>query len=554
MKKSIYENASARDSYVSKIFKRGEKLVKNKVLKSINCEWSRLHSLGYIHIHDLDAYGLTYNCLTFNVLNKFPYSKMHNLSDIRKIMAIFDYFKEIISKIGNEQSGGMSFGNFDLDTATILKTLNVQKTETNLEILRSCISSLFYWCSTIHERMGQFSYYVTINIGLADSDLSRIICRMVIEEFEKAPFYVYKPNIVFKVKTGCNADLLTKALLCSAKKMIPTYLLCDSTPNKKYKAVDLAIMGCRTKVVQNEHGKATSIGRGNIGYITINLPRLAFEVVKENFDDKMQALKDKWLKIAANTKDILLDRYQRLIGLSTTDFPNNFAHELWITDFSKTKNLEDIFKNGTLSIGFIGLSEAMEIIHGEKFYMNSKKYKIAVDFVSFMREYINKLRVELKMNFTLLASSGEFISGRFSEIDSRIYEHAILEKNYYTNSFHIDVDSNCSAFKKIETEAPFHNLCNGGCISYVELKEAPIGNAEGLKELIDCAMQSGTNYLGFNFDKDVCKQCGEEGVFDKCDNCACEDIIRIRRVSGYLEILDYFTAGKQAEVKNRKKN
>ncbi|MDD4849001.1 MAG: anaerobic ribonucleoside-triphosphate reductase, partial [Bacteroidales bacterium] len=152
------------------------------------------------------------------------------------------------------------------------------------------------------------------------------------------------------------------------------------------------------------------------------------------------------------------------------------------------------------------------------------------------------------------ATSGEYISGRFPSIDKTIYTHKVLDKDFYTNSFHVDVDSGLSAFDKIKTEGYFHSLCNGGCISYVELQSAPIGNSEAILELIDYAEKCGVHYLGINFPLDICNNCGAQGVFDKCSECGSEKITRIRRVSGYLEILDYFTAGKKAEVKSRRKN
>ena len=132
--------------------------------------------------------------------------------------------------------------------------------------------------------------------------------------------------------------------------------------------------------------------------------------------------------------------------------------------------------------------------------------------------------------------------------------HPVLEKGYYTNSFHIDVDSELTSLEKISLEGPYHRYCNGGSISYVELGEAPIGNTEGLMELLKCDVDSGTRYLGFNFPQDICNKCGESGVFDRCPNCKSKDILRIRRVSGYLEVLDYFVSGKKNEVANRRRN
>ena len=558
MKNTYFENASERISYVGKVYRKGEHLVKDELLNSMNPIWAKLHKDGYIHIHDLDAYGLTYNCLTFDILKNFPYQEMKNYSQLRKIIAVFDYYKDTIAKIGNEQSGGMSFANFDIETAEILTNLGIEFIECNLELIRNSISSMIYWCNNSHERMGQVSYYVTLNIGLANTNIGRQICSMVIEEFEKSPWNVFKPNIVFKVANGYNEELLHKALLCTAKKMIPTYLLCDSITNKNFDPREIAIMGCRTKVLQNEHNKPTSIGRGNIAYISVNLPRIALETDIDfpgiGYEDKIITFKGKWMQIAEVIKDILVDRYNKLISLKIEDFPSNLARKLWIEDFSQVNNLEQIFKNGTLSIGFIGLSEATEILTGNKFYKNDIVYDIALDIVKFMRDYVDRLRSEFQFNFTLLGTSGEFISGRFPEIDTISFKNKVIDKKFYTNSFHVDVDSGISAFDKIEKEAPFHSLCNGGCITYVELKEAPIGNGEGLFELIQCAENSGINYLGFNFDKDICQNCGEEGIFDNCENCGSKEIVRIRRVSGYLEILDYFTKGKKAEEKNRRKN
>ena len=160
------------------------------------------------------------------------------------------------------------------------------------------------------------------------------------------------------------------------------------------------------------------------------------------------------------------------------------------------------------------------------------------------------------MNFSLLATSGELISGRFTEIDAKEFkpEADIFSKGYYTHSFHVDVDSLLPPKKKIQIEGLFHPFCNGGSITYVELAEAPLGNDEGLLELIEEAVASNVHYLGFNFPKDICDECGATGVFDDCPRCGSKKITRIRRVSGYLEILDGFTKGKKAEEKNRRRN
>ena len=558
------ENAANRYSYVGEVYTVGERARKEQILNFLPKEWSDLHKKGYIHIHDLDAYGLTNNCLTFNILKDFPYERFAGLTDAKKIIGFFDYLKSLFADIGNEQSGGMALANFDKDLAEIFNNIDVTLSDATKDIFRASIYDLIVWCSNTHTRMGQTSYYVSLNIGLGTSDLARFLAFTLIDEFENAGDMIFKPNIIFKVKTGVNLDesdvnydLLKKALLCSAKKMIPTYVLCDSVPNKNVDPEKLAIMGCRTRVVADIYGENTSVGRGNIDNISINLPRIALEVDRDFSDadaeQKIKLFKQKWDKIASVTKDILLDRFEKVCSRSVSDFPINVKHHLWLNDFTDVK---EVFKHGTLSIGFIGLSEAMEVLTGKRFYDDADVYATALGFVKHMRDYCDYLLERYKLNFSLLATSGELISGRFIEIDRKEFEPKvnIFNKGFYTNSFHLNVDSGLSAFRKIQLEGLFHEICNGGCITYVELGEAPISNDEGLKEYVEHAIKSGTHYLGFNFPKDVCNSCGVSGVFDVCPECGSKSITRIRRVSGYLEILDGFTVGKKNEEKTRKEN
>ena len=557
------ENAADRYSYIGEIYSIGASVRKNKILQELKPEWRALHENGYIHIHDLDAYGLTYNCLTFNLLEDFPYKKFERYASERKIVAYYDYLKNLFADIGNEQSGGMALANYDNDTAKIFFALQID-IAANERLIRACTADLIEWCNNTHTRMGQTSYYITLNVGLAETEAAKKIAYILLDEFERSGDLIFKPNIVFKVHDGINAkkgdknyDLFQKALLCTAKKMIPTYLLCDCSCNKGVAPDILAVMGCRTRVVANIYGEDTPIGRGNIDNISINLPRLALETVRENSmanaELLVQLFTKKWDEVAKKTKDILLDRFEKVCERSAADFPINGRHHLWIRDFD---DVREVMKNGTLSIGFIGLSEAMEVLTGRRFYEDADVFVYALGFVKHMRSYCDFLREEYKLNFSLLATSGELISGRFVDIDKTLFENkdGIFDQGFYTNSFHINVDGDVPAYRKIQLEGMFHELCNGGCISYVELKEAPIGNDEGLRELIEIAVKAGTHYLGFNFPRDVCNKCGTSGVFDQCPFCGSKDITRIRRVSGYLEVLDGFTKGKKNEVKRRREN
>jgi ribonucleoside-triphosphate reductase len=340
--------------------------------------------------------------------------------------------------------------------------------------------------------------------------------------------------------------------------MIPTYLLFDSAANAAYDPLKVGIMGCRTKVVANVFGEDRSIGRGNIDYVTINLPRIALDVDRQhggrNGAEKVRRFKERWASIAGVVRDILLDRYRRLLDLSPDDFPCNQTYRLWLADLDSGGGLEDVLRHGTFSVGFIGLSEAVEVLLGEKYFATARGREVALDLVRHMRQVVDGYRQQLTMNFTLLASSGEFISGRFPALDRLTFKHPVIQKEYYTNSFHVDVDSGLDPFGKLEVEGPFHALSNGGCISYVEFSSAPIENAEAIEEVIQAGIDHGVNYLGVNFPLDRCLDCEVHGTFDRCPRCEGTRIHRIRRVSGYLEDLQFFTTGKKAEVGRRTPN
>lgn len=557
------DNAANRKSYVGSIYNVGEKKVKTDALAAMPLEWAKLHEQGYIHIHDLDAYGLTYNCLTFDILKAFSYDSFSQLSVAKKILGVFDFLKELFAKIGNEQSGGMALANFDNDLATIFTKLNVNYIG-NEEIFGAAIRDLIIWCNNTHTRMGQTSYYVSLNIGLANNDFARFLAYTLLDEFYNSGELIYKPNIIFKVAGGIsrrkgdrNYDLLMKALECTGKKMIPTYLLCDCKMDKDTDPALLSIMGCRTRVVDDIFGKMGAIGRSNIDNISINLPRLALEVVKEYPDKSAQfqfeKVKEKWLAIAKTVTDILLDRFYKTCNQDVEMFPTNKQYPLLCENINALP-LKEVFKHGTLSIGFIGLSEMLDVIYHGKYWLNAKIHNKAIEFLQFMRNYTDSQTKERNLNFSLLATSGELISGRFVDIDKKQFVSDIFDKGFYTNSFHVEVDSQIPAWEKIQKEGEFHSYCNGGCITYVELKEAPFGNPEGLDELVEIATEAGVHYLGFNFPKDVCQDCGTSGTFDCCPVCKGKHITRIRRVSGYLEIQDYFTTGKKNEAKTRKSN
>ena len=563
MMQNAISNAAQRKSYIGTVYEAGTRAVQASVLAQLEPRFSSLHRDGSIHIHDLEAHGLTYNCLQVDIVRGFPFERFLEADDFSKITGIFDYYRHIVVRLGNEQSGGIGFPNFDGELQVFFDRLDIEDSEGNRRMLRGAIAAFIDWCNTTRDRGGQTTYYVTLNLGLATGRVGRLTTRYVLETFKDASFDTIKPNIIFKVKDGINGqagdpneDLLQLALACTCAKMIPTYLLFDSAANAGLDPWKVGVMGCRSRVVTDIYGENRSVGRGNIACVTLNLPRLALEVNASmpdaSVDAKLADLRRRWRERAAVVRDLLLHRYERLLALSADDFPCNRDHRLWLEDFGS--DLEAVLKRGTLSLGFIGLSETMEVLTGEKFYASATGRERALAFVGAMRQTVDGYREETGLNFTLLASSGEYISGRFPELDRARYPHPVTDKAFYTNSFHVDVDSRVGPWRKVEIEGPFHALSNGGCITYIEFNAAPLSNTLAIREVIEAATRSGVSYLGFNFPLDRCLRCDTAGTFDSCPKCGSDEIHRIRRVSGYLEDLDFFTAGKKAEVSHRTPN
>jgi ribonucleoside-triphosphate reductase len=547
------------------VFEVGADLRKREVLNSLDPRFSTLHREGKIHIHNIEAYGQTYNCLMLNTINGFPFDRLHGVSEPSRIFGIFDHFKDVIAKLANEQSGGMGFPNFDEEVETLFHRLGLTDTESNLQILSESIVAFIDWINRARERAGETGYYVSLNIGLGTGKVARLVTSSVLNHFKDSSMECIKPNIIFKVKKGVNYlpddpnfDLFRLSVESTCKKMIPTYLLCDSKPNENINPHYLAIMGCRTRVVHNLFGENTAIGRGNIAFTTINLPRIALEIDKSypgiNAAEKIHMFKEEWDKTADIVRDLLIDRYNRLLRLDSDDFPCNLRFKLWANDFPANGSLEEVFKNGTLAIGFIGLSETVELLTGHEYYASEENHAIAIDIARHMRDVVDKYRKECNLNFSLLGTSAEFVSGRFPSIDNDIYGNDASKKGFYTNSFHTKVDSGLHPKEKLRFEGPFHELCNGGCISYVEFASALLKNTEAVIETIEAAISYGVSYLGINFPLDTCLKCNLTGTFDNCPSCGSNDIYRVRRVSGYLEDLSFFTAGKKAEVAHRRPN
>ncbi|BBE31730.1 anaerobic ribonucleoside triphosphate reductase [Tepiditoga spiralis] len=541
--------ANTKDNSINLILEKSIDYQKNYILKSIiPLNLSKNHKNKNFWIHDLEYYDISHNCIGLNI--KTLIKKDNKNISFEKALKLL--YKKIV-EITNIQSGGIGIINFDTDMAYYLK--NETKKEISYHI------NDFFNKLNLPIRKGCEKPYVTLNFGLDTSEKGRLISNVLLEEFEKGNDenepYIF-PNLVFKIKNGINYnekdinyDLLIRALKTTSKCMIPTYMNCDSQINKRVDSKEIGIMGCRSRIVNNIFGKSTSINRGNIASVTINLIKLAI-----NSNNNKILFYKELNNLMEESKELLIHRLNKVSNSNMNEYFSN--NKIYI-DYDK--DYYNMLKNGTLSIGFIGLWESLAILKNEKiktinFIENN--YNEAIQIIKFMHNKINQFTNKNKLNFSLLATSGEGISGIFPESDKKIknlstLQKSIITKGYYNNSFHIPVELHTKISNKIKYEGNFHKYCTGGSISYVELKEIPTNNIEALKEIIQLFYINDCNYFGINFPLDKCKDCNYINKIDKsCPKCGSTNIIKLRRVSGYLSEENKFASGKKKELKNRK--
>lgn len=501
---------------------------------------NKLHDEKYIHIHDKEYSGVTYNCLGIN----FKIKEYSDLSKEEKLeLALEELFEEIVF-LTNEQSGGIGYINIDSDLTKVFEDISVEK---GINSIRRLFRKL-----NLPLRNGYERAYVTFNLGLDTSKGGKKVTEIFLKALELGDFdtgepFIF-PNIVFKLKRGVNLekedknfDLLKLALIVSGKRMNPTYFNCDSIYLSNIEGKKLGIMGCRTLLTKNIKGENGAINRGNIASISINLPKLAIE--SKNEEEFFIKLKN----ICEKSRDILLERYRELCKLDRENFKFIIDNQMYLGSENGEKSLKNIFSNGTLSIGFIGLFDCIAYLKENKITLKFIKENIELGekILQFMRELTDKWSKENNLNFSLLASSGEGISGRFAEEDR--------EKEFYTNSFHIPVYLEINPFEKLEIEARFLKYCNGGEISYIEFPTPILLNSEAIFDIIKYGVELNHIYMGINFPLDYCLECKTTGIFIKeyCNKCGSKNIKRLRRVSGYLSLKENLSKGKKVEEQKR---
>ena len=331
-------------------------------------------------------------------------------------------------------------------------------------------------------------------------------------------------------------------------------------------------MGCRTRVFENLNGEKTCLGRGNLSFTTMNLPRLAIEARREaermvgngNQETIEQRAKALFIESVHRMSEFIGEqlyiRYQYQRTALARQFPFMMSNNVWKGGGKLNPNDEvgDVLKQGTLGIGFIGGHNAMMALYGAGHGHNRKAWDTLYEAVEEMNRVVEELKQKYGLNYSVLATPAEGLSGRFTRIDRKKYGiiPGVTDRDYYVNSFHVDVKEPISIVEKIKCEAPFHALTRGGHITYVELDGEAQKNVRAIAKIVKVMHDEGIGYGSINHPVDTCHNCGYRGViYDKCPICNSENILRMRRITGYLTgNLSSWNSAKRAEERDRVKH
>ena len=436
------------------------------------------------------------------------------------------------------------------------------------------MQSLIHNLNTMHSRSGAQVPFTFINYGTGTSHAARLVIKELLQATEdglgngETPIF---PVQIFKVKAGINSntrdpnyDLFKQAIRVSAKRLFPNFSFLDAPFNLQYYRegddnTEVAYMGCRTRVMGNVYDpkKEFTKGRGNLSFTSVNLPRLGIEA--RGSIDRFFVLLDKKMDLIFRQLRHRFEIQKRKLVLN---YPFLMGQGIWLDSetLSADEEIERVLRHGTLSVGFIGLAETLVALTGKHHGESEKSQALGLRIVGHMRERCDERSQEEQLNYTLLATPAEGLSGRFVKMDRERYGvmENITNHDYYTNSFHIPVYHAIAAREKIDLEAPYHDLANAGHITYIELDGDPSVNLSVFEDIILYMKDAGIGYGSINHPLDRDPQCGYTGVIGTvCPRCGRKEskqqpFERIRRITGYLVgTLDRFNDAKKAEVAER---
>jgi len=475
------------------------------------------------------------------------------------------------------------------------------------------MEGFIYNLNTQHSRGGNQVVFSSINFGTDTSNEGRQVIKSLLKAFRSGlgngetsifPIAIFKvkENINFNDEdfdramntsqsdwenitdwNASNFDLLLESIRTTSIRLFPNFMFMDQSYNQHRKwnindpdrwMYEPATMGCRTRVFENVNGEKTSVGRGNLSFTSINLPYVALEMLEEkqilknrSFDykkSKKEIIKTDFISLIRGiSEDIakqLYDRYKFQISAIAREFPFIMKNNI-LTGGEKLKtdeSVEQVFKQGTLTIGFVGLAEALKALIGKHHGETDEAQQFGLEIIKEINNVALKWKEATNLNYGVIATPAESVAGRMALSTQKKFGilKDITEREYFTNSNHIPVYYNISAIEKIQKEAAYHHLTLGGSISYIELDGEAKKNLHAILSVISAMKNAGTNYGSLNHPVDRCKKCHYTSLIPlNCPKCGFTNISRTRRITGYLVgDLDVWNSGKQSEEKDRVKH
>lgn len=475
-----------------------------------------------------------------------------------------------------------SYTHHEARVQSILQSAYSKAIEKTNRLTYQAMEGFIHNLNTMHSRAGAQVPFSSVNFGTDTSSEGRMVIKNFLLAADaglgkgETPIF---PISIFKVKDGVNYnegdpnhDLFKLACQVSAKRLFPNFSFLDAPFNLQYYKEDdytteATYMGCRTRVISDvTSDKQVVNGRGNLSFTSINLVRIGLKHGERlNASLDLAGFYSELDELMDLVKDQLLERFKYQCSKSVINFPFLLGQGVWMD--SKTlkpkDNLRKVLKHGTLTIGFIGLAETLKALIGKHHGESEEAQRLGLEIITHMRQQCDLYAEQYKLNFSLIATPAEGLSGRFVNIDKAIYGYleGITDLDFYTNSFHIPVYFPISANDKIALEAPYHELTNGGHISYIEMDGDPTTNLEAFEEVIAMMHDSGIGYGAINHPVDRDPVCGYTGIInDLCPGCGRDTregpgVERIRRITGYLVgTLDRFNDAKRDEERHRVKH
>ena len=472
---------------------------------------------------------------------------LYNLIDFEGFSEFVNFNKviEIIDKLESIEFNMALFDEFTSKSKKLKEIFDNAYDEAIAKTDRStyqAMEAFIHNLNTMHSRAGAQVPFSSVNFGTDTSPEGRMVIKNYLLATDaglghgETPIF---PISIFKVKEGINYnkedpsyDLFRLACRVSAKRLFPNFSFLDASFNKKFLVegdynTEVGYMGCRTRVLANVCGPAVTPGRGNLSFTSINLPRIGIKhgiCLGERDKADMKGFYKELGEIMDKVRDQLLERFEVQCSKHSYNFPFLLGQGIWNNGekLKPTDRLRKVWKHGSLSTGFIGLAECLKALTGEHHGESKASQKLGLEIIKFMRKRCDENSQKYNLNFTCLATPAEGLSGRFTSIDRAIYGKikGVTDREYYTNSFHVPVYYNISISDKLKTEAPYHELTNGGHISYIELDGDVASNVDAFEKVIRIMKESGIGYGAVNHPVDRDPVCGYVGVInDVCPGC-----------------------------------